>query len=251
MTTVSRSDIARGLRELGLNANCRLLVHSSLRSFGYVEGGADAVIDALLDVVGTVLVPTLTGSEALSPQNPPVFYVEETPCWTGRIPETLRKRPHAIRSLHPTHSVAALGVNAESLTDDHVDSITPCDELSPYGKLARLQNGYILLIGVSHMSNTTFHHVEEIVGVDYHLQKEMVAAQIITEGAMLTQHIFIHAYGTPRNFDIMEPVFLERGVQRNGQIGDAVVRLIHAGGMVELTSKALRANRTILCAKPV
>jgi aminoglycoside 3-N-acetyltransferase len=251
---ITQADIVRGLRDLGLRAGCTILAHSSLSSFGEVEGGADTVIDALLEAVGqsgTVLVPTLTGSEALSVNNPPVFHVDLTPSWVGRIPETFRKRPESIRSLHATHSVAAIGADADAITVDHIDSLTPCDEYSPYGKLARLQNAYIVLLGVRHVSNTTFHHVEEIVGVEYHLQKGLVEARIESEGAILTQHIFLHAYGTPRNFDIMDVVFSERGVQRIGQIGAAEVRVIHAPGMVDLTTRALHADRTILCANRV
>ena len=68
---VHKEDIVRGLGELGLRPGDVVLVHSSLSSFGYVEGGADAVIDALLDAVGpegTVMVPTLTGSPEDSPR---------------------------------------------------------------------------------------------------------------------------------------------------------------------------------------
>jgi aminoglycoside 3-N-acetyltransferase len=254
MMAITRKEITSGLRELGLRPGYRVLVHTSLSSFGQVEGGANTLIDALLDAVGdsgTVIVPTLTGSEELSAANPPVFHVENTPCWTGRVPETFRQRPDAIRSLHPTHSTAAIGADADALLYDHIDSMTPCDENSPYGKLAQLDNGYVLLLGVGHISNTTFHHVEEIVGVDYHLQSGMVEARIESEGAILMQHIFIHAYGVPRNFGIMEQPFLERGVQRLGQIGNARIRLVHAGGMVDVTARALRADRTILCAKTV
>ena len=71
---VRRDDIVRGLRALGLAPGDVVLVHSSLGSLGHVEGGADAVIDALLDTVGTegtVLVPTLTGSEGLDADHPP------------------------------------------------------------------------------------------------------------------------------------------------------------------------------------
>jgi aminoglycoside 3-N-acetyltransferase len=251
MTTITQHDITHGLRELGLRNGDRALVHSALSSFGHVEGGADAVIDALLETVGpagTLLVPTLTGSEELSPENPPVFDSAQTPCWTGRIPETSRQRPDAIRSLHPTHSVAAIGADAAMLTRDHLDSITPCDALSPYGKLAQLANGYILLLGVDHESNTTMHHIEELAGVDYHMQPGLAAARIVVDGAETVRHILLHAYGTERHFNIMEPVFVERGIQRNGQIGDATLRLIHAGRMVAATLQAVRANPRILCA---
>ena len=63
--SVTREIIAQALAEAGVTAGEVVLAHSSLSSFGYVDGGADAVIDALLDAVGasgTVLVPTHTWS---------------------------------------------------------------------------------------------------------------------------------------------------------------------------------------------
>jgi aminoglycoside 3-N-acetyltransferase len=249
MTSLTKQDIIAGLQALGLGTGHRVLVHSSLSSFGHVERGADTVIDALLETVGssgTVLVPTLTGSESLSPENPPVFDPVNKPCWTGRIPETFRQRPNAIRSLHPTHSVAAIGADAHALTADHIDSLTPCDHLSPYAKLAQSDNGYILLIGVNHQSNTTMHHVEELVGVAYHMQPGLARARILVDGQEIVRHIMLHAYGSPRNFNIMEPLYLERGIQRSGQIGQATLRLIHARRMVEITAQALRANHRLL-----
>ncbi len=250
MTTVTQRDIVTGLRSLGLHSGCKLLAHSSLSSFGHVEGGADAVIDALLECVapsGTVLVPTLTGNEHLSPDNPPVFDPICTPCWTGRIPETFRQRPDAIRSFHPTHSVAAIGPDAVALTCDHRDSIMPCDETSPYGKLAELDDSYIALLGVAHECNTTFHHVEEIAGVSYHMQPLPVRAVIVVDGREIVRHIMIAKYGTPRHFGIMEPLLEERGIQTRTRIGDAEVRLINVRRMVHVTLQALRANERLLC----
>ena len=249
-TVVGQRDIAAGLRDLGLDAGHDVLVHSSLSSLGYVEGGADAVIDALLEVVGpqgTVLVPTLTGSRALSAQNPPVFDPASTPCWTGRIPETFRHRPAAVRSLHPTHSVAAIGARARALTAGHEYSVTPCGPDSPYGRLAE-SGGAILLLGVTHASNTSYHLVEELVGVPYHIQPGLVAAQVVVDGAVRTVHLMIHRYGPARAFDRLEPLLCERGIQRNGRIGDAKVRLIDARRMVALAAQALRQDPRILLA---
>ena len=127
---VTRHDLAADLRRLGLGSGDIVLVHSSLSRLGNVEGGADAVIRALLDVVapdGTVLFPTLTGSERDGPDNPPVIDVRATPCWTGLIPDSARRWQGALRSLHPTHSVAALGAEAGHYTAGHEESATPCD----------------------------------------------------------------------------------------------------------------------------
>jgi aminoglycoside N3'-acetyltransferase len=57
--TVTQSDVRRATQDLSLSGR-PLCVHSSLRSFGWVQGGADAVINALLAEGCTVLVPTMT-----------------------------------------------------------------------------------------------------------------------------------------------------------------------------------------------
>lgn len=250
---LTEQDIIDGLNALRIPRGSQLLLHSSLSSLGYVAGGAESVIDAFLHVIGpegTLLVPTLTGSEDLSPANPPVFDLLAQPCWTGIIPETLRRRVDAVRSLHPTHSVAAIGAGAVELTQDHVRSVTPCDELSPYGKLAALPTAYIVLLGVTHQSNTTFHHAEEMAGVPYHMQRGLAPATLMLGGERVTRHVMLHRYGTPRSFSALEPLFVEQGIQRTGQIGAATVRLVHAREMVRVTLRALAADARILCADP-
>lgn len=247
---VTGLDIIQSLQRLGLAAGHKVLVHSSLSSLGYVDGGADTVIDAVLATVGrtgTMLVPTLTGSELLSPDNPPRFDPRRTPSWTGRVPEMFRHRPDAIRSLHPTHSVAAIGADALSLTQDHLDSITPCDQLSPYGRLAVCKDGYILFIGVGHESNTTLHHVEEMAGVAYHLQKAFARAEIVIDDQVIYRHILLHRYGTPRQFSVMEPMWIERGIQTQTRVGGALLRLVQARRMVQVALQCLRVNPLILC----
>ena len=249
---ITQTQLSEGFAALGVPQGGKVLVHSSLRSLGLVEGGADAVIDSLLAVLGptgTLLAPTLTGSEELSPQTPPIFDPVRTPAWTGIIPETLRRRPAATRSLHPTHSAAAIGADAAALLQGHARSVTPCDEWSPYGELARREDGYILLIGVTHSSNTTFHHVEEVAGLPYHMQPGFAAATVIVDGAARTRHIMLHKYGPARNFDVMEPFFLEQDIQRTGTVGEATVRLVHAPGMVRAALRAVAADPKILLAK--
>jgi aminoglycoside 3-N-acetyltransferase len=250
MTSITSNDIRDGLSNLGVTAGSKILVHSSLSSFGHVEGGADAVIKALLEVVGTtgtIMVPTLTATALHSPENPPVFDPANSGCWTGRIPETFRKRPEAIRSLHPTHSVAAIGPDAEELTKDHTHSISPCDEKSPYGKLGNYEDGFVLLIGAGYGSVTNFHHVEELAAADYHMQKGLTKATLVVDGDEIHRHYMLHQWGTPRDFSIMEPLFIERGVQRKTRIGDSEVRLLNAAGITSTTQASLRADARILC----
>jgi len=241
--------ISSALGRLGVSPGATVLVHSSLRSFGWVEGGPDAVIDALLTAAGpegNVMVPTLTGSPELGPGNPPVFDVRSTPCWTGIIPETFRGRPGAVRSLHPTHSVACIGPDAKSLLDRHHDCPTPCGRRSPYFRLAA-GNGLILLFGVDFESVTLFHTIEELARVPYHLQPDPVKATIInSRGKKSTRSLYIHKYGDERNFSVMEPMLERAGGMRKGKILESFTRVIKARMLLDLTLARLREDPDLL-----
>jgi len=251
MNIITKQEIKRDLVEnTGLKEGSNVLVHSSLKSFGWVEGGADAVIDSLIETVGasgTVLVPTLTGSAQLTAASPPVFDVLNTPCWTGTIPETFRKRKNAVRSLGPTHSVAAIGRQAEFLTEGHQLCSTPCGKGSPYDKLCSADNGYVLMIGIGLACFTTFHCAEELAGVDYQLQTEPVDAVIIDRsGRKIIARTKIHRYGIVRDFPKMEPLLLSRGIMKAGLSGNASLKLIKAREMMDFTLRKLEEDPCFL-----
>ena len=241
---VSRWDIAEGFRDLGMAEGDALLLHSSLRSFGHMRGGADTVIDGVLESLGstgTLLAPTLTGSETLSPENPPHIDLRSEPCWTGRIAEALRQRAGAVRSTHPTHSCAAAGARARELTRGHHLSPTPCGVTSPYYRLAAA-GGYIALAGCGLDICTTFHTVEELANAAYHLQAETAFGSCIDcEGDHVETPCRLHSYlGPKRDFPIMEPLLLDRGFLRTGLVGQSTVRLIDAMGLIETALDMLR-----------
>jgi aminoglycoside 3-N-acetyltransferase len=236
--------LTEDLLRLGVGKGTEVLVHSSLSAIGYVEGGAAAVIDSLLRAVdpleGTVLVPTLTGTDIDGPDRPPHFDLRASACWTGRIPETFRQRGDARRSMNPTHSVSAIGAGAASLTTGHEDCWTTCGYGSPYYRLAR-RNGKILLLGVGLDSNTTFHTAEEIAGVDYHLQQRPVQCTMTDrDGAVISRLTMLHDWGTPRVFSAAEDEFMEQGFMKAGMVGSAKCLLIEAGPMLDYTVNKLR-----------
>ncbi len=243
---ITKSTIVDGLRSLGIHPGDKVLVHSSLSSFGYVLGGAKTVVESLLQTVGpegTVLVPTLTGTRKDSPENPPYFDVRNTPCWTGIISETLRKWPGAVRSLGPTHSVAAFGPDARWLLEGHENCHTPCGEGSPYVKLAQ-SGGKLVFFGVNLNSNTTLHSAEELAGVPYHLQSRPTRCQIVDEsGKTIIRECFLHNWGYyPRRFWDMENIFLEKGFLKIGVIGRAKTMVVESGPMLDFTVTLLKMD---------
>lgn len=125
---IGKEDIKFSLELMDIKKGDILLVHSSLTSIGYVEGGAETVIDALLETVGeegTIVMSTLTGW--FEP-----FDSGSIPSAVGKISERFRLRKNAFRSLHPVHSVAAIGKHAEYITEGHENCETGCGAGTQY-----------------------------------------------------------------------------------------------------------------------
>lgn len=158
---MQRADIVQGLRALGVEPGMGLMVHSSLRSLGHVEGGADAVVEALMDVItpeGTLVMPSFNHGVPFEDGGPGYYDPRETPTINGAIPDHFWRLPGVERSLDPTHPFAAWGQHARRYTEFHHRALTMGPE-SPLGLLLR-DDGYCLLLGVDYYSNT-FHHAAE------------------------------------------------------------------------------------------
>ena len=242
---ISEKIIVKGLRDLGIRYGDRVLVHSSLSKFGYVEGGAKSVVSALLLAIGpegSLLAPTLTGAPEDGPVCPPRFDVQSTPSWTGRIAETVRQWPGAMRSLGPTHSIAAVGPDSRRLLAGHEDCRTPCGDGSPYVKLADA-GGKIIFLGVTLDANTSFHAAEELAGVPYHLQTVPTRCRILNEeGRELERECVLHRWDTERRFAEMEEVLYAKRVLHRGQIGAAKTLIVESKPMLDFTIDLLRKD---------
>ena len=244
---VTKSILKTALADLGLAPGDVVAFHTSLSAFGHIENGADTVIDAILETIGpsgTALAPTLTFDERWGPECPPVFDVRRTPSVTGRTPEVFRLRPDAVRSLHPTHSWAAIGPRARELTTGHEDSPTPCGPESPLGRLARDPRGKILLAGVTLKSCTFFHHCEEVAGVPYHLQKRPTHVVMTdTTGAVIERDLYLHCWhGLALDFTKPEADLLRLGVMKKAFLIHAPLSLLNANRTAEFIIDNLRRN---------
>ncbi|GEO40844.1 aminoglycoside N3'-acetyltransferase [Skermanella aerolata] len=162
---IGRRDLENDLARAGLPDGAVVFVHSSLSKLGFVEGGAATVLAALESVVvargGTLAMPafTMTGSMYETLKSGPDFDVRETPTGMGKIAETLRRDKRSRRSIHPTHSVVALGARADWLVADHHRSPFAFDADSPLGRVLEA-DGYIMGLGTD-LGPVTFYHVLE------------------------------------------------------------------------------------------
>jgi aminoglycoside N3'-acetyltransferase len=164
---VTRADLAQDLARLGIEQGDTVFLHSSLKSLGYVEGGASSVIKALQDAVGpggTLLVPTYylpAGTvKATCEMEGYVFDPRSHGTNMGRLPETFLAEAATHRSVHPTHSVSACGRHAAWLTEAHHLAPSIFGEGSPWQRFVGLEGAKVLGLGVS-MGPVTFYHVVE------------------------------------------------------------------------------------------
>lgn len=209
---MTKQEIINGLRGLGIKNGDIILLHSSLHSLGHVEGGADAVIDAFLEAVGTdgtLLVPVFGN--------------------LGILTKTLQNRPGAITSPCPVGTVAALGKDAELLCRDHWKPESCHGEGTPFKRLADM-GGYVCLLGVDQDRNTSLHGIEAELHLAYlgSVTKEFTTP----EGETLTK-TWNYYPGPHRDFVALDHHLKERGFMKQSRIGNAQVRMIQAKGMWE------------------
>ena len=161
---VTKPDLINGLKQVGLTPGMNVMVHSSLSKFGYVKGGADTIIDALMEIIteqGTLLFPTFVHDTCH--ENNEIFDVRSTPSTNGIIPNAFLKRDGVFRSNAPTHAFAAWGKNKEKYILNH-ENVDTMGEGSPLDLLMK-DGGYCLLLGVNYHANTFHHCVEMLEGV--------------------------------------------------------------------------------------
>lgn len=183
------------LRAIGIQEGDSLLVHSSFKSMGHIEGGIATLIAAFRHVLGetgTLIVPTLSYASVTVDQ--PVFDYQNTPSCVGAVSEYVRNMPEAIRSVHPTHSCAAIGMRAKEFTSDHHLDNTPVGPHSPFFKL-RMTHGKILMLGCGTACNTSMHGVEELFGTFYVLTPNLIPYQIVMPDRTYDAPQYRHNFG--------------------------------------------------------
>jgi len=254
---VSAEEIGDGLRQLGLGRSSSVIVHSSLKSFGYVDGGPEAVCDALTGTCGTVLMPAGTWDftgigpppGVARPHNayePAASWQEfdeqlagATPFrldlpidrWLGRVPEVLRQKCSPARSAHPLFSYVAVGPAARDLVDaQRLDW--------PLGPLEALRelDGDVLLLGVGHTSNTTIHLAEQLLGRSRFYRYAKVAEGVWMELPNIP--------GESHRFDLIEPEL--RSATTEVKIGECRARRIPVAAVVAAVQRLVLSDPSAL-----
>ncbi|MDG5786179.1 AAC(3) family N-acetyltransferase [Evansella sp. AB-P1] len=239
----TKTTLMNHLKELGIDSTGTVLVHSSMKSIGEVDGGGETVIDAFIDYMkeGLIVFPTHTWSY-INGDNPK-YYVDESPSCIGILPDLFRKREGAIRSLHPTHSVAAIGKDALSFISGDEKFDTPCARGSAWGKLLD-RKAQIVLVGVSLIRNTFIHGIEEWVDIQGRLtDTHEQLYTVLPDGTEISVPSRRHCgLSWSLHFWKVEEMLLKHGAMHIGHFGDAEVRVCDTVKTTEILTKMLEVN---------
>jgi aminoglycoside 3-N-acetyltransferase len=197
---VTGDEVVAALREAGVRAGDGVFFQASMSSFGEIEGGAQAVQDALDEVTGgdaLVAMPAFPfqGSVLEYLRGDPCFDVRSTPSAMGALSERFRRLPGTARSLHPTHSVAARGPGAAELVAGHESAATPFGAGTPFERM--LERALVQVwFGTGMHAFTVYHTFECLLGDRFPIRvflDEPVAVRCVdADGRELTVETLVH-----------------------------------------------------------
>ncbi|MDP6475589.1 MAG: AAC(3) family N-acetyltransferase [Alphaproteobacteria bacterium] len=246
-TLVTPHSFTADLHGIGVRAGDVLCVHLSMKSLGFVIGGARTIIEGLSASVGeagTLMMPTYSGdlsdpAEWAHPAVPsewvetirgemPAYDASRTPTrGMGVVPELFRHQPGVVRSPHPQSSFAALGPDAGALVGAHpLDNRFGPD--SPLGQLMAL-GGKVLLLGAPYDTTALFHLTQHLVGgAERVTRRSPVTVEGHREWAEYSDVNYPIDW-----FDDGMAMLIDKGIARLGTVGAARTVLLPATEAVE------------------
>ncbi|CDB68581.1 aminoglycoside N3-acetyltransferase [Eubacterium sp. CAG:252] len=272
----NKQQLKNQLESMGLKGDETILIHSSMKAIGAVDGGADTVLDVWMEYFknGLLLLPTHTW-KTVNADNP-VYNPYTTPSCVGLLTNMFMKRDGVIRSLHPTHSMSGYGKNAAEYLAGEEYNNTPCTPGGCYDRLKEV-GGKVLLVGVGHERNTYIHSVEEVLNVPNRLS-DMPMELVIelqeesnNSGKLppynrddgwkkhtdnkLCRKVYVRKHYNAQQPHISEDfvnlnkIFLDRGVVRKVKFGDADSLLCDAKGMFNIVRQVIAPDPECIVTK--
>lgn len=233
----TKAEIRDQLEMMGVPRDRVVLVHSSLRAVGEVEGRGEGLLDVLIDHCtaqgGLLCIPTHTW--AFGSREFPLDMTAPETC-IGTLPNLAARDARGVRTSHPSHSMAVFGDSARvaAFVAGEEKSVTPCHPDGCYGKICDM-DGCILLVGVGHNRNTYLHCVEEMMDVPNRLspisQRQVRYADGHVEVRDHCGHRSEGIRDVSAHFPKYEPAFRHHGCIVDGHVGNAPTQLCSARGM--------------------
>jgi aminoglycoside 3-N-acetyltransferase len=244
-TMYTKNQLKQHIKDIGIKGSGTLLVHSSMKAMGEVDGGVETVLDAFIEYMSSGLLIFPTHSWNTINKDNPIFDPAIEPSCVGLLTNLFLKRTGVIRSWHPTHSVAALGEDAEEYTVGEELTTSPCSRTGCWGKLYD-RNAQILFLGCSTKRNTFIHGVEEWYNIPNRLAPQPDLLKIRKpDGKLIDCPQYRHQSPVDdisQNYDKIQPLLRRKGIAISGRIGDAQSVLCEAVPMADLTGDELKKN---------
>lgn len=233
--TYTKSDIINQLRAMGAPTDSVVLMHSSLRAIGNIDGGAEVLLDTLIEYFtrdgGLFCIPTHTWKN-LDREITLDMTSDET-C-LGAFSSFAIRDGRGVRSENPTHSMVVFGDRDRALqfiaNDAFVRFGTSAD--SCYGKLCDM-GGKIMLVGVAQNRNTYIHAVEDMLGMPNRVSAETRPVAVRRPGGEIVhRETFVHKTDFTDDVSLRyvkyETPFRYHGCITDGFLGNAPVQLCDA-----------------------
>lgn len=252
--SVTKDTILSALGKAGVEKGDSIFVHSALRPFGFVEGGAQTVAEALAESVGeegTLAAPAFCFVHEI--QDEPIIDPGNDPSEMGAISEAIRRLPGAKRSAAYRHSISALGKYAEFLTNvDH--TISPFHMESSFGRMYAVDTK-IVLVGVEYFNSTSHHFAEFLLQVR---DRHTIGKNVILRHADGTEEKTVMIdyqpkpnpsgayYAHPHDFNKTGLMLEKAGLSSVSFAGNAVIRVFRLRDLISLILRTYPADDMIL-----
>lgn len=248
---ITKEDVKKELVKAGLKNGDAAIVHSSLSRIGYLENGADTLIDAFLEIIGEdglLVMPAFSALIYDEKDEIYIFDVNKTPTYTGTVPEAFRKRKNVFRSVSPTHSLIAFGKKAKWFVAGHEKCDNPYSNQGPFYKLLEL-DAKIFLIGVDQLANSSIHIVEDRYKkfpfkVWTKKSKVLVAFPDGSKKIIYARWHLPHLYKI-RNNNILEKYFLKENLMKIHNFFKTELRVIKVRDVADCMERLAKKNITI------
>lgn len=247
---VTDDDLQRCLDQL-IRSHCSVVVmHSSLSHCGFLQGGAAGILDALRTRCDTLCLPTHTYCYSASDGTTPVYDPRRTESLVGAVTNFFWKNvPTVKRSIHPSHSLAAVGTLATELTANHEKCETPCGRGTPYERLIEC-NASVLMFGATMNTYTLFHTAEDAAECPYLYKPRQYSLRAMNyDGQMLDVPTWRQDMSVRRRFAEMDQVLESEGLLRRIRLGKGEVLFVPSSQDVHaFVMSQLRNNQRYLVA---
>lgn len=242
---VDEGMVCAAFRRAGVVSGDTVLIHGSLSSMGWVQGGPECVFNGILAAAapgGTVCIPTLWFNGKEERNHPELFDVKTSPAFNGALAEGMRKDSRSFRSHHFSHSISAIGARAEELTAGHENcgpSPSPWSETgfgigSPWQRLYEW-NALYAFIGVDFAVCTMKHYIESrmVLRLLTLLPSAEERQQRRAELSKDRKHILWPFLNNQR----MEELLARQGVLQKTKLGSATLRAVRTAPLVDIIGR--------------